>query len=87
MLIDHIGFEDRVTNYICIGQANKLFDLLVWHHAKPNGLEVKAHIARMPHYLWHASDGVKMQGYNSSELWDTAFAVQALAATGLSGRP
>lgn len=79
LLLEHIAFEDRATNYICIGPVNKLFDLLVWHHAKPGGPEVKAHIARMPDYLWHAPDGVKMQGYNSSELWDTAFAVQALA--------
>ena len=28
--------------------------------------------------VWHGHDGVKMQGYNSSELWDTAFAVQAV---------
>ena len=27
-------------------------------------------------------DGLKMQGYNGSQLWDTAFAVQALAACG-----
>src|SRR5262249_53463597 len=27
-------------------------------------------------------DGLKMQGYNSSELWDTAFAVQGILATG-----
>jgi squalene/oxidosqualene cyclase-like protein len=82
MLLDHVAFEDRATNYICIGPVNKLFDLLVWHHAKPGGAEVQAHIARMPDYLWRAPDGVKMQGYNSSELWDTTFAVQALHASG-----
>lgn len=27
-------------------------------------------------YLWVAEDGMKMQGYNGSQLWDTAFAVQ-----------
>ena len=86
MLLDHIGFEDRATNYICIGPVNKLFDLLVWHHARPGGAEVHAHIERMPDYLWHAPDGIKMQGYNSSELWDTAFAVQALAASGQANR-
>jgi len=26
-------------------------------------------------------DGAKMQGYNGSQLWDTTFAMQALAAT------
>ena len=27
---------------------------------------------------------MKMQGYNGSQLWDTTFAVQAIAATGLA---
>jgi hypothetical protein len=27
---------------------------------------------------------MKMQGYNGSQLWDTAFAVQALASTGMA---
>ena len=27
---------------------------------------------------------MKMQGYNGSHLWDTAFAVQAIAATGMA---
>ena len=37
----------------------------------------------MPDYLWMAEDGMKMQGYVNSTLWDTAFAVQAITATGL----
>jgi hypothetical protein len=41
------------------------------------------HLARVPDYLWVAEDGMKMQGYNGSQLWDTSFAVQALASTGL----
>jgi len=39
-------------------------------------------VNRLPDYLWRAADGLKMQGYNSSELWDTAFAVQGILATG-----
>lgn len=34
-------------------------------------------------YLWVAEDGMKMQGYNGSQLWDTSFAVQAITAAGL----
>ena len=41
------------------------------------------HLARVPDYLWVAEDGMKMQGYCNSTLWDTTFAVQAIAATGL----
>ena len=33
---------------------------------------------RVPDYLWIAEDGMKMQGYNGSQLWDTAFCTQAM---------
>ena len=39
------------------------------------------HVARAPDYLWVAEDGMKMQGYNGSQLWDTSFAIQAICAT------
>ena len=41
------------------------------------------HIPRVYDFLWLAEDGMKMQGYNGSQLWDTAFAVQAISHTGL----
>lgn len=41
------------------------------------------HLPRLQDYLWVAEDGMKMQGYNGSQLWDTAFTVQAYVATGL----
>lgn len=41
------------------------------------------HIPRLHDYLWVAEDGMKMQGYNGSQLWDTAFTVQAYISTGL----
>jgi squalene cyclase len=31
-----------------------------------------------PTTLWVAEDGMKMQGYNGSQLWDTVFATQAI---------
>ncbi len=34
------------------------------------------HLPRLHDYLWLAEDGMKMQGYSGSQLWDTAFAVQ-----------
>ncbi len=42
------------------------------------------HIPRLYDFLWVAEDGMKMQGYNGSQLWDTTFAVQAICATGLA---
>ena len=81
-LMGHIRYEDEATHFICIGPVNQLFNTLVWHFEKPGGDELALHKRRMPEYLWRAKDGVKMQGYNSSELWDTAFAAQAMLATG-----
>lgn len=77
-----IRAEDEATDFICLGPVNKLFNTLVWHFENPGGAELARHRARLPDYLWRAGDGVKMQGYNSSELWDTAFAAQAVIASG-----
>ncbi len=37
---------------------------------------------RVYDYLWVAEDGLKMQGYNGSQLWDTSFAVQVGGGVG-----
>jgi squalene/oxidosqualene cyclase-like protein len=79
-----IRAEDAATDFICLGPVNKLFNTLVWHFESPGGPELRRHLPRLSDYLWRAADGVKMQGYNSSELWDTAFAAQAVIATGRS---
>ncbi len=38
------------------------------------------HIPRIDDYLWVSEDGMKMQGYNGSQLWDTSFAVRKFVA-------
>jgi squalene cyclase len=40
--------------------------------------KVVNHMMRVPDYLWIAEDGMKMQGYNGSQLWDTSFCAQAM---------
>ena len=49
-----------------------------------NFIMVCRHLPRLFDYLWLAEDGMQMQGYNGSQLWDTAFAVQAVLSTGLA---
>ncbi|SEM07816.1 lanosterol synthase [Stigmatella aurantiaca] len=82
--LEQIRAEDEATHYICIGPINKVLNMVVWHFVNPEGPEVRAHLERLPDYFYEAADGIKMNGYNSSELWDTAFAVQAVVATGAS---
>jgi squalene/oxidosqualene cyclase-like protein len=81
-VLEIVRGEDAATDYICLGPVNKLFNTLVWHFENPGGPELARHRARLADYLWQGADGVKMQGYNSSQLWDTAFVVQAVFATG-----
>jgi squalene/oxidosqualene cyclase-like protein len=84
-VLDQVRQEDENTNSICIGPINKVLNMLCWHFAEPGGPRVAAHRAQLPEYLWKGAHGTHMQGYNSSQLWDTAFAVQAICATGRVG--
>jgi lanosterol synthase len=83
--LDHIRYEDIQTHYIDIGPVNKALDMLSEYYASGGKSEAfKEHQKRLADYLWLAADGMKMQGYNGSQLWDTAFAMQALIHTGLA---
>ena len=79
-----IHYEDENTRYVDIGPVNKVFNMLSCWFEDPDSEAVKKHIPRIADYLWVAEDGMKMQGYNGSQLWDCAFSVQAIVATGLA---
>ena len=79
----HIHYEDENTRYIDIGPVNKILNMLCCWFEDPGSEAFRRHLPRLHDYLWVAEDGMKMQGYNGSQLWDTAFAVQAIAETGL----
>uniref|UniRef100_A0A3P9A229 Terpene cyclase/mutase family member n=1 Tax=Esox lucius TaxID=8010 RepID=A0A3P9A229_ESOLU len=77
-LYDHIQADDRFTKCISIGPISKTINMLVrWHVDGPSSAVFQEHVSRIPDYLWLGMDGMKMQGTNGSQLWDTAFAVQA----------
>ncbi|KAK9002492.1 hypothetical protein V6N11_025168 [Hibiscus sabdariffa] len=81
--IQHIHYEDENTRYICIGSVNKVLNMLCCWVEDPNSEAFKLHLPRLYDYLWVAEDGMKMQGYNGSQLWDTALAVQAILSTNI----
>ncbi|CAI0455220.1 unnamed protein product [Linum tenue] len=81
--MEHIHYEDENTRYICIGPVNKVLNMLCCWVEDPNSEAFKLHLPRIPDYLWVAEDGMKMQGYNGSQAWDTSFAVQAILSTNL----
>ena len=81
--MEMIHHEDLSTRYIDIGPVNKPLNMLCCWYEDPEGEPFKAHLPRLFDYLWLAEDGMKCQGYNGSQLWDTAFAAQAVVATGM----
>ncbi|XP_063197639.1 lanosterol synthase isoform X3 [Chroicocephalus ridibundus] len=59
-------------------QISKTINMLVrWFVDGKNSPAFQEHVSRIPDYLWLGLDGMKMQGTNGSQLWDTAFAIQA----------
>ncbi|XP_061091705.1 lanosterol synthase [Conger conger] len=82
-LYDHIKADDRFTKCISIGPISKTINMLVrWHKDGPTSPAFQEHVSRIPDYLWLGLDGMKMSGTNGSQLWDTAFAVQAFLEAG-----
>lgn len=82
---EYIHAEDEHTNYINIGPVNQAINSMMVYHAKgKNSVEFRKHVARWFDYLWVAEDGMKMNGYNGSQFWDTAFAAQAMLEGGMA---
>jgi squalene/oxidosqualene cyclase-like protein len=86
-VIEYIHAEDEQTNYVDIGPVNKALNMVcVWLDGGRDGKNscFRKHLPRVDDYLWVAEDGMKMQGYNGSQCWDTSFAIQAIVESGLA---
>eukprot|EP01064_Diplonema_japonicum_P013973 TRINITY_DN21501_c0_g1_i1.p1 TRINITY_DN21501_c0_g1~~TRINITY_DN21501_c0_g1_i1.p1 ORF type:complete len:786 (+),score=145.03 TRINITY_DN21501_c0_g1_i1:36-2393(+) len=81
--IDHIKYDDVTTNFICLGPVNKVLNLVAIYAAEGHSEHLKLSEDRVQDYLWLGRNGLKMNGYNGSQLWDTSFALQAYKAAGM----
>ncbi|XP_066334050.1 cycloartenol synthase-like [Miscanthus floridulus] len=79
----HIHYEDENTRYINLGPVNKVMNMLACWIEDPKSEAFKLHVLRIYDYLWLAEDGMKMKGYNGSQLWDAGLTVQAIVRTNL----
>lgn len=83
-LLEYIEAEDSQTDFVNIGPVNQVINsICIWHAYGKDSKQFKRHVERWQDYLWVAEDGMKMNGYNGSQLWDTAFSVQAIVEGGL----
>lgn len=83
-ILKYLNAEDEQTNYINIGPVNQAINsICIWHAYGKDSAQFKKHTARWYDYLWVAEDGMKMNGYNGSQLWDTALATRAMLESDL----
>lgn len=59
--INHVGYEDENSRYLCIGSVEKVLCLIARWVEDPNSEAYKLHLARIPDYFWLAEDGLKIQ--------------------------
>jgi squalene/oxidosqualene cyclase-like protein len=86
-VLKQIVHEDLSTRFICLGPVNKALNVIVAHAAMPGSAHLQLALEELPRAYLHCGEaGLSMQTYNGAESWDTAFAAQALAATGIVGR-
>ena len=64
-----------------------MLNTLVHFFHSPQSDATERSFAALEGYLWDGHDGTKMNGYNSTALWDTAFAAQAMLDTPLGAAP
>ncbi|MCX7096752.1 MAG: terpene cyclase/mutase family protein [Methylococcales bacterium] len=78
-IVKYLNAEDAQTDYVNIGPVSKAINSICsWHVYGKGSEQFSKHVARWYDYLWVAEDGMKMSGYNGSQLWDTAFATRAM---------
>jgi squalene/oxidosqualene cyclase-like protein len=83
--LEYMQAEDIQTNFVDIGPVNKVMNMLVsFIEGGADCENFQRHLLRVPDYLWVSEDGMKMQGYNGSQCWDTSFTAQAFVDCGVS---
>ncbi|KAI9145366.1 terpene synthase [Paraphysoderma sedebokerense] len=90
--------EDWNTDFLDIGPVNKAMNMIVVYvkECEDNenagrgyipGEGFERHVDRVKDFLWLGREGMMMNGTNGVQLWDTAFAVQAVLEAGFATDP
>ncbi|KAI9037689.1 terpene cyclase/mutase family protein [Aspergillus affinis] len=83
-----IRAEDRNTEYIGLSPISKAINLIACYIHEGNDSEsVRAHRETISQYFWMKDEGMTCNLSDGIQLWDTALAVQAIAAAGLADDP
>lgn len=77
--MEHILFEFRSTDYVCLSPVNGFLFCLALHARDPNHPELARGIEGMEYWVWEDERlGTRFCGARS-DIWDTSFLLQALS--------
>ncbi len=77
--LEHIHFEFRSTEYVCLSPVNGLLFCLALHHSDPHHPELTRALRGLEYWVWEdEAEGMRICGARS-DIWDTSFLLQALA--------
>lgn len=77
--LEHIGFEHRSTGFVCLSPVNGMLFCLALHISDPRHPDLRKALAGLEYWFWEDdTQGLRIAGARS-DIWDTAFLVQALA--------
>ncbi|KAK9764233.1 Lanosterol synthase (Oxidosqualene--lanosterol cyclase) [Basidiobolus ranarum] len=85
---EQIIIEDENTYYLGIAPVSKPMNMICrWFTEGPDSEAFRKHASRLDEFLWLGREGMMVNGTNGSQLWDTAFCIQAIAESGLAQYP
>lgn len=77
--LEHIHFEFRSTDYVCLSPVNGLLFTLALHHSDPDHPELPRALQGLEYWVWEDdAEGMRICGARS-DIWDTSFLLQALS--------
>jgi squalene/oxidosqualene cyclase-like protein len=76
--LDHILFEFRSTDYVCLSPVNGMLFTLGLHATDPAHPELSRAVRGLEYWVWEDEhEGLRIAGARS-DIWDTSFMIQAL---------
>ncbi len=76
--LDHILFEFRSTDYVCLSPVNGMLFCLGLHAVDPEHPELSRALDGLEYWVWEDEhEGLRIAGARS-DIWDTSFMIQAL---------
>jgi squalene/oxidosqualene cyclase-like protein len=80
-IFKHIEYEERTSNFLLLSVLPASLAAILHCHDNSSPERLEKSFQALERYVWEQDNEVLIQGYNSTLLWDTAFAVRSMLAS------